>query len=117
MLYLFSNVEPFTAYGAIALLVCLLAFLGLIHKTRRSTFPPGPKGLPLVKNLFDTPASFDYETYEKWGRTYGDVVYIEALHKKIVVLNSMQAAKDLMDQRSAIYSDRPYMPMLHDPKL
>lgn len=41
----------------------------------------------------------------------GDVIYLNALGKDIVVLNSEQAANDLLDKRSANYSDRSYMPV------
>ena len=37
----------------------------------------------------------------------GDVVYVEAMGQSIVVLGSDQAASDLLEKRSAIYSDRP----------
>lgn len=35
-----------------------------------------------------------------------NIIHFNALGNNIVVLNSMQAAKDLLDKRSAIYSDR-----------
>jgi hypothetical protein len=37
----------------------------------------------------------------------GDVIYLNALGKQVVVLNSAQAAVDLLDKRSSNYSDRP----------
>lgn len=39
--------------------------------------------------------------------TPGDVIYLNALGQSIVVLNSQQAALDLLQRRAAIYSDRP----------
>jgi hypothetical protein len=44
----------------------------------------------------------------------GDVIYFNALGKSIVVLNSVEAAVDLMDKRSSIYSDRSSFVMLVD---
>ncbi|TFY81773.1 hypothetical protein EWM64_g2232 [Hericium alpestre] len=32
---------------------------------------PGPKGYPLVGNLFDLPMEHEYYTFSKWGREYG----------------------------------------------
>jgi len=81
------------------------------------SLPPGPKPLPLLGNLFDMPVSREYETYTQWGREYGDVVHVSALGQHIIILNSSEAANDLLDQRSAIYSDRPYIPMFHEPGL
>lgn len=43
----------------------------------------------------------------------GDVMHISALGQSIVVLGSEKAAIDLLDKRSASYSDRPNFPM-HD---
>jgi hypothetical protein len=44
----------------------------------------------------------------------GDVIFFKALGRSIVVLNSVQAAVDLLDKRSAIYSDRPRFVMFVD---
>jgi hypothetical protein len=44
----------------------------------------------------------------------GDVIYFNALGKSIVVLNSVEAAVELLDKRSSIYSDRPYFGMFAD---
>ena len=39
---------------------------------------------------------------------------IRVVHVRIIVLNSFEAANELFEKRSAIYSDRPDMPMLVD---
>jgi len=41
----------------------------------------------------------------------GDVVYVEALGLPVVVLNSYNAAHDLLVKRSSHYSDRPRFPV------
>lgn len=41
----------------------------------------------------------------------GDVVYMEALGLPVVVLNSYDAAHDLLVKRSSHYSDRPRFPV------
>jgi len=33
--------------------------------------PPGPKGLPVIGNMFDMPTSFEWETYQKWSKELG----------------------------------------------
>ena len=41
----------------------------------------------------------------------GDVAYINVLGQHMVILNSSKAAVDLLDKRSATYSDRPILMM------
>ena len=33
--------------------------------------PPGPKGYPLIGNLFDMPADKPWIVYDEWRKTYG----------------------------------------------
>ena len=37
----------------------------------------------------------------------GDMVYLDVVGRKIVVLGSYKIARELLDKRSANYSDRP----------
>ena len=97
----------------------LIAFLAIffvvwLHRlTRRSLnrqrLPPGPKGLPLLGNLWDVPAEYPWLTYAQWATTYGDILYLDTPGNPTVVLNSTQAAADLFEKRSRNYSDRPGM--------
>ena len=41
--------------------------------------------------------------------TAGDIVHTSLLNMDIVVLNSEEVANELLEGRSRIYSDRPYM--------
>ena len=38
----------------------------------------------------------------------GDMMYISALGKGILMINSQRVAMDLLEKRSNIYSDRPH---------
>lgn len=54
-------------------LVFLLTFL-YTHRDWREALaplPPGPKGLPLLGNVIDLPPSQPWETFARWGKTYG----------------------------------------------
>ena len=44
----------------------------------------------------------------------GDLIYLETLGKKMVVLNSSAAAFELLDKRSSIYSYRPKFTMANE---
>jgi hypothetical protein len=42
----------------------------------------------------------------------GDLVFVRLLGQEIVVINSQRVAEALLDKRSRIYSDRPYIATL-----
>ncbi|KAJ7116496.1 cytochrome P450 [Mycena epipterygia] len=98
---------------------CGLVFIAIsiIYFKRRSTLPlpPGPKKLPLVGNLFSMPSSSEWETYWKWSQEYGsDIIHVNAAGTSIIILSSFEAAEDLLEKRSVIYSDRPRLTMLNE---
>lgn len=43
----------------------------------------------------------------------GDVVYLRILNRPIIVLNSAEAATELLEKRGENYSDRPNIPIFH----
>ena len=59
---------------AVALGVFLLA-RGIAARTRRNPrrlpLPPGPKGLPLLGNIFQLPQTAPWEGYDKLCKEYG----------------------------------------------
>ncbi|PBL03463.1 cytochrome P450 [Armillaria gallica] len=82
-------------------------------RRRRLPLPPGPKGLPLIGNLWDVPVEYPWLTYAQWAVTYGDVFYLDTPGNPTIVINSAQAATDIFEKRSGIYSDRPDFTMTH----
>ncbi|KAL1938291.1 hypothetical protein VTO73DRAFT_11742 [Trametes versicolor] len=74
--------------------------------------PPGPRGLPVLGNALQLPLTFADRAFQEWGKTFGDVVYFEIFRTRAIVLNSIEAARDLLDKRSATYSDRPRLVLL-----
>jgi len=98
----------------VLVLISSLAALFAIHdykKQRGHSYPPGPRPLPLIGNLFDIPKEFSWLSYVQLSKKYGDVLSLHVFGQVIVVLNSTKAAKDLLDRRSHIYSDRPVIPI------
>lgn len=43
----------------------------------------------------------------------GSVIYVKQVAQHIVIVNSAEAAMELFEKRSQIYSDRPYVPMIN----
>ncbi|VDC01456.1 unnamed protein product, partial [Peniophora sp. CBMAI 1063] len=95
---------PVVSLGVIVGLttVCLVRYI----RSPWRKLPPGPPGLPLIGNALQI-AVQPWFKYSEWREIYGDVIYLNAVGKPIIVLNSRKAATDLLDRRSVIYSDRP----------
>ncbi|EPS99055.1 hypothetical protein FOMPIDRAFT_1050962 [Fomitopsis schrenkii] len=76
--------------------------------------PPGPRPVPFLGNAHQLGLEDQHEVFAKWEQAYGDVVYLRVFNKPTLVLNSVEAARDLLDKRSAKYSDRPHFILLVD---
>ncbi|EKM60777.1 uncharacterized protein PHACADRAFT_133539 [Phanerochaete carnosa HHB-10118-sp] len=100
----------------LAIVLLSASFILLAHwlatKTRSHHYPPGPKPLPILGNLLNAPSKQQWKTYAAWKILYGDTISFTILGQRIVVLNSLEAAIDLLEKKSAIYSDRPRMFMV-----
>ncbi|KAK7678473.1 hypothetical protein QCA50_018533 [Cerrena zonata] len=57
--------------------------------------------------MLDVPSVMPWKKFQEWSKVYGDVMYLDLPGNATVVLGSAQAAADLLDKRSDIYSDRP----------
>ncbi|KAE9397655.1 cytochrome P450 [Gymnopus androsaceus JB14] len=103
--------------------ITVAAVLGLVflawHRNRGSThklpLPPGPKKLPLLGNILDMPSSFQWIKFSQWAEKFdSDILHLEVAGVNYIVLNSYDAAIDLLEKRSSIYSSRPHLTMLND---
>lgn len=117
-------------YGAALFVLLFLAWRSVSKHSGRMPLPPGPRLFPFVGNAFDIDVSRPWLTYTNWkenygrcltlptnttashtnaGITLGDLVYSRVLGQHIIIIGSMQVARDLLDKRSVIYSDRPVL--------
>ncbi|KAL4261415.1 cytochrome P450 family protein [Pleurotus pulmonarius] len=93
--------------------VAVLAFGFLLstylkrRATKRLRLPPGPPADPFIGHLRIMPSDQQELVFHEWAKTYGDVMYLRVLGHDIIVLDSVQAATELLEKRSALYSDRP----------
>ncbi|KAH9937862.1 CyP450 monooxygenase [Epithele typhae] len=99
----------------VAALAVLSAAIFLLAKRRgRSAtlpLPPGPRPLPFIGNALDMPTGDIPGGLHALCEQYGDIVYLNVLGQHMVVLGTHEAAVDLLEKRSANYSDRPLSPM------
>ncbi|KAI0295339.1 CyP450 monooxygenase [Multifurca ochricompacta] len=91
---------------ASAILLISLSIFTTRSRRRHQKYPPGPRRLPLIGNLLNMPSKDGWVTYKKWSDQSGsDVVHVDVMGSHIVILNSGKAANELLEKRSAIYSD------------
>ncbi|KAJ3530716.1 hypothetical protein NM688_g7671 [Phlebia brevispora] len=102
---------PFT----LIVFLSAVAFVVITSRRRRARLPPGPRGIPLLGNIFDVPKSHEWLTYAKWSRQYGSaILYLNLLGTPIVILNAAKHATELFEKRSSLYSDRGQSTMLNE---
>ncbi|KAH9885547.1 cytochrome P450 [Xylariomycetidae sp. FL2044] len=74
---------------------------------------PGPRGWPVVGNLFQTGDQVPAETYRRWASTYGPVFQVQLGNTTAVVINSAPAAKQLFLGQSHAMNSRPTFYVFH----
>ncbi|KIJ66083.1 hypothetical protein HYDPIDRAFT_110226 [Hydnomerulius pinastri MD-312] len=96
---------------AIAVLCVAVVYRYLLKKQTSPPFPlpPGPPGLPVLGNVRGINVAAPWRTYAEWAKTYGDIVYSRLFQQDIIVINSEKIAKELLDERSNNYADRPFI--------
>ncbi|KAH9851712.1 cytochrome P450 [Lenzites betulinus] len=82
-------------------------------RTRGVPLPPGPTRLPLIGNLFNMPRYRPWLGFRDLTNKYGDMTYLEAIGKRVLVLGSPGLVLDLLEKRTANTSDRPPSPLIH----
>ncbi|THU78728.1 cytochrome P450 [Dendrothele bispora CBS 962.96] len=95
----------FVACLVVGLTVLILLVPRISRRRQSLPLPPGPRKSPIIGNLLNMPRGFEWFTYMRWGREYkSDIIHLDVLGSSILIVNSSEAAFELMDRRSSIYS-------------
>jgi cytochrome P450 len=93
---------------AILFVAVKLVYNYYVRDKGRLPLPPGPPAEPLIGHMRVIPSDHPEYQYTKWSKEYdSDVLHFSSLGRDIIVLNSVEAARDLMDKKGANYADRP----------
>lgn len=74
------------------------------HRLRRLPSPPGYPLIGHVHHLLNGAAS---TVFAKWYKEYGEIVLIKALHHHVIVLNTVSAARSILEKKGSNFSGRP----------
>lgn len=80
----------------------------LLRYSSLQGLPPGPKGIPLLGNVFNMPdpAQKAHLHWREFKMLYGPMSSVTVLGKAIVILNGYDTAVELLEKNSAVFSGR-----------
>ncbi|PPQ72833.1 hypothetical protein CVT26_003342 [Gymnopilus dilepis] len=110
-----KNMGPY--FPTVAAILVIWLFKKIIASNAQNAskicYPPGPRPLPLIGNIFDLPTMRAPEIYLEWGRKYqSDILFASTPNYGVLILNKQEDADELLERRSRKYSDRPDVPVL-----
>jgi hypothetical protein len=127
-----DSLPPIRVVDGLAACGLVYVISKLLAKRPVAPLPPGPKRLPLLGNLLDMPTQQEWLTFAEWGKKYGaystigrvrrninaegyalvgDIASISLFGQEFFIVSSAQVAIEMLEKKSAIYSDRPVMEM------
>ncbi|POS71309.1 hypothetical protein DHEL01_v210299 [Diaporthe helianthi] len=98
------------SFCGIFLLVLRLRNVG----RRPTSAPPGPPTVPILGNLHQLPKRGIHYTFQKWAKQYGPIYSVMLGTNMTILINKAEVAKELLEKRSTIWSNRPELYMAMD---
>ncbi|KAF8604532.1 cytochrome P450 [Ceratobasidium sp. AG-I] len=84
----------------------------------KSPLPPSPTSYPIIGHLLSMPKEFEHLGFMELGQQLGTNIFsLSVFGMTIIVLNDVEDAVNLLEKRSAKYSDRTKPPMIAEPSL
>ncbi|KAM5378725.1 hypothetical protein ACJZ2D_004361 [Fusarium nematophilum] len=95
--------------------VFVVMILAVLHWRNQHTLPlpPGPPAEFLLGHARIIPKENTAAAYANWSKEYNsDIIHVKSLGQSIVVLNSVEAARDVLEKKGANFCDRPRFTLL-----
>ncbi|OAG03879.1 cytochrome P450 oxidoreductase-like protein [Paraphaeosphaeria sporulosa] len=95
-------------FGLAALVVTAFC-IRFLYKfgSRDKRLPPGPPTIPILGNAHQIPGQSVEKKFKEWADIYGPIYSLKIGAGTLIMLNDKRTVHDLLDKRSAIYSERP----------
>jgi hypothetical protein len=114
--------QPLTLVVVVVALVgfVLVSLLNALQSRQawknKATEPPGPALVPWVGRVHDLPIEYMWLKFKEWADTYGPIYRTQMMGDNFLIVTDEKIAEDLLVKRAKIYSDRPQIRSLFDPK-
>ncbi|UZJ53606.1 hypothetical protein CBS101457_002926 [Exobasidium rhododendri] len=94
---------------ALAVIIIGLAYVWQKRSKSQSQLPlpPGPPGVFFFGNALQLPKERPWLYFTELGKTYGPVTYLNVAGQHFIILNTLEAAKEILVKRGMRYSSRP----------
>ncbi|XP_046692147.1 cytochrome P450 2J2-like [Silurus meridionalis] len=89
----------------------LLLLLDIYSNKSPFNFPPGPRPLPFVGNIF---TGVDFKTIDKLAEKYGDVFSLRWGSEKTVFVSGYKMVKEALVTQPDSFADRPVIPLFNN---
>ncbi|XP_018426075.1 PREDICTED: cytochrome P450 2K4-like [Nanorana parkeri] len=107
------TVDPVTILLSIVVILFLAYVYGSRKEDKYKNFPPGPKPLPIIGNVFSIDMQKPHKTFIELSKTYGPVIGVQIGMEKMVVLCGYDTVKDALINHAEEFSDRPRQPIFN----
>ncbi|XP_066532446.1 cytochrome P450 2J2-like [Hoplias malabaricus] len=88
----------------------LLLLIDIFKNKCPPSFPPGPRPLPFLGNIF---TGLDFKTIDKLAEEYGDVFSLRWGSERTVFISGYKMVKEALLTQLDSFADRPIVPLFH----
>ncbi|XP_069830123.1 cytochrome P450 2K6-like [Dendropsophus ebraccatus] len=100
----------------LSIIVCIF-LVTVLYKRKEDVphnYPPGPKPLPIIGNIFDLDMKNPHLSYQELAKKYGPVYSIKIGVQKMVVLCGYDTVREALVNQADEFAGRPDVPVFRD---